>query len=121
LPPQAEEERHPHLRESIAVMEWVYSNIHGVRIPILPTSKRAQLAGACWHGAIEPAQAIVVLVAEGLYGSALAMQRPLFESVLARHVAASRRLRRGSGCGGPRQVSKRREQAPRRREAGGCG
>jgi hypothetical protein len=70
------------LKESIEVLRWIHANLDGLKVPVLPTSKRAQLAGGCWLVAIEHSQAIVVLVEHMLYGSALAMQRPLFEAYL---------------------------------------
>jgi hypothetical protein len=78
----SDETRHPGLKQSIENLKWVVDTFHGLVIPSLPTSKRAQLAGGCFHVAIEHGQAIVVLVDERLYGSALAMQRPLFEAYL---------------------------------------
>jgi hypothetical protein len=62
------------------VLNWIHSRLDGMRLDTLPTSKRVQLASACLHIAVEHAQAIVVLVDNGLFGSALAMQRPLVEA-----------------------------------------
>jgi hypothetical protein len=68
------------LKESDNVLLWVQRNLNGLRIPALPRDKRVQLAAGCLHMAIEHGQAIVVLVHERLYGSALALVRPLFEA-----------------------------------------
>jgi hypothetical protein len=62
------------------MLKWVHGQLDGMRLPDLPTEKRTQLATSCWHIAIEHSQAIVVLVHEGLYGSALAMMRIAFEA-----------------------------------------
>ena len=69
-----------HLKESDDVLLWVHANLDGLKISKLPDDKRTQLASACWHVAVEHAQAIVVLVHERLYGSASTMIRPLFEA-----------------------------------------
>ncbi|HXG69774.1 MAG TPA: hypothetical protein VNJ04_04080 [Gemmatimonadaceae bacterium] len=70
------------LQQSIATLNWIHSKLHGQKIPKMPTSKRMQLAGGCWHVTIEHSMAIVVLVDQSLHGSALALVRPLFESYI---------------------------------------
>jgi hypothetical protein len=66
--------------ESRRVMEWVHSKLNGLQIPALAEDKRRQLACACWFVSVEHSMAIVVLVDDKLYGSALALVRPLFEA-----------------------------------------
>ena len=61
-------------------MIWVADSINGQRLPDLPHDKRLQLAAGCLHMAIEHGQSIVVLTQEKCFGSALALQRPLFEA-----------------------------------------
>ena len=65
-----------------ATMFWVQEHLDGRQLPGLPTIKRHQLASACLHVAVEHSQAIIVLVEEKLFASALALVRPLFESYL---------------------------------------
>lgn len=79
---QPEPEGRSRLSESIEVTHWVHSQIDGLKVPLMTTSKRAHLACGCWHVAIEHGQAVVLLVGHELYGSALTMQRPLFEAYL---------------------------------------
>ena len=68
------------LQESERSLNWVHSKLDGMNISQLPDDKRAQLAAACWHVAIEHSMAIVVLVRQTLHGSALTLIRPLFEA-----------------------------------------
>ena len=68
------------LTRSERTLVWVADHIDGVRMPDLPHDKRLQLAGGCFHTAIEHGQAIVVLTQEKCFGSALALQRPLAEA-----------------------------------------
>ena len=68
------------LDRSKNILIYVADRLTGLKIPGLPDDKRLQLAMACQHVAIEHAQSIVVLVDEKLYGSALALKRPLFEA-----------------------------------------
>jgi hypothetical protein len=68
------------LQQSEEVLLWVHSRLEGLKIRDLPHVKRLQLAMACCHVAVEHAQAIVVLLRNGLLGSALALKRPLFEA-----------------------------------------
>jgi hypothetical protein len=68
------------LNKADDTLKWVHGRIDGLRVPTLPTEKRTQLACACWHVAFEHHQAIVILTHEGLYGSARALIRPLFEA-----------------------------------------
>ena len=68
------------LQESERSLNWVHSKLDGMKIPQLPYDKRSQLASACWHVANEHSMAIVVLVHQTLYGSALTLIRPLFEA-----------------------------------------
>ena len=63
-------------------MFWVQERLDGRQLPGLPTIKRHQLASGCLHVAVEHSQAIIVLVEEKLFASALALVRPLFESYL---------------------------------------
>lgn len=65
------------LEESKEVTAWVADQLKGLKIP---GNQRWKLATACQHLAIEHARAIIVLVDKKLYGSALALQRPLFET-----------------------------------------
>ena len=68
------------LKESERTLIWVADSINGQRLPDLPHDKRLQLAAGCLHMAIEHGQSIVVLTQEKCFGSALALQRPLFEA-----------------------------------------
>ena len=68
------------LKESERTLIWVADSITGQRLPDLPHDKRLQLAAGCLHMAIEHGQAIVVLTQEKCFGSALALQRSLFEA-----------------------------------------
>jgi hypothetical protein len=68
------------LKESDRIVHWVHSKLNGTRIPQLPDDKRAQLSCACWSVTVEHSMAIVVLVHESLFGSALALIRPMFEA-----------------------------------------
>jgi hypothetical protein len=67
-------------QRAIDTMGWVHAKIDQLRIRSLPASKRDQLAGACWHIALEHAMGVTLLVEQHLDGSALAMMRLLFES-----------------------------------------
>lgn len=71
-----------HLEESKTLSDWVASRLNGRRMPSLPRDKRLQMAMACQHLAIEHAQAIICLIDHGLHGSALALQRPMFEAII---------------------------------------
>ena len=70
----------------------------GVTVPILPDDKRLQLSLACQHLAIEHGQSIVVLFDDEIYGSALALLRPMFEALVRcvwlRYMASIYRYRR---------------------------
>lgn len=68
------------LKQSADVHLWVHSRLDGLKIATLPHDKRTQLASACWHVAVEHAQAIVLLGHAELYGSARALIRPLLEA-----------------------------------------
>ena len=85
-----------YLEKSMEVIVFVDDRLDGLTIHNLPDDKRLQLAGACLHQAIEHAQAIVVLVHVGLYGSAFALQRILFEAFVRglwlRYVATDTQL-----------------------------
>ena len=61
---------------------WVAKHLNGLPIEELPHNRRLQFAMAFQHLAIEHSQAIISLVDNELYGSALALQRPLFEAVV---------------------------------------
>ena len=67
------------LKQSDDVLNWVHSKLDGLQIPELAHDKRVQLGSACLHVSLEHSQAIVILMHERLYGSALALIRPLFE------------------------------------------
>lgn len=68
------------LKKSEQILHWVQGHLNGKKIPELPTSKRVQLAAACWHIAIDHQMSIVVLVHETLHGSALTLMRPMIEA-----------------------------------------
>jgi len=68
------------LKRSEEVLHWVHANLNGLKVPALPTSKRMQLAGACWHIAIDHQMAITLLVEQTLHASALALMRPMVEA-----------------------------------------
>ena len=59
-------------------MVWVQRHLDG--LTLAEPCKRSYLSGACLHASIEHGMAILVLVDEGLYGSALALMRPQFEA-----------------------------------------
>lgn len=80
--PFTEADRPQTLRHSIDTLHWIHAKLHGLKIAKLTDSKRAQLAGGCWHVTIEHSMAVVVLVDQSLHGSALALVRPLFESYI---------------------------------------
>ncbi len=61
-------------------MIWVQQHLDG--LTLAEPSKRSHLAGGCLHACIEHGTAIVVLVGEGLNGSALALVRLQFEAYL---------------------------------------
>lgn len=64
---------------------WVQSRLDGLQLPALnqekkTLEKRARISAGCFHMAIEHSQALVLLLSQGLPGSALALQRPLLEA-----------------------------------------
>jgi hypothetical protein len=59
-------------------MLWVQQHLDG--LTLAEPCKRSYLSGACLHASIEHGMAILVLVDEGLYGSALALIRLQFEA-----------------------------------------
>jgi hypothetical protein len=59
-------------------MIWVQQHLDGLMLA--EPCKRSHLSGGCLHATIEYGMAIVVLVDEGLYGSALALVRLQFEA-----------------------------------------
>jgi hypothetical protein len=59
-------------------MLWVQQHLDG--LSLAEPCKRSNLSGACLHASIEHGMAILVLVDEGLYGSALALIRLQFEA-----------------------------------------
>jgi hypothetical protein len=61
------------LTHSEHVLHWVHANLDGMQIPALSDDKRIQLASACWHMAVEHSMSIVVLVDQGMYGTAMAL------------------------------------------------
>ncbi len=75
-------QREDALERSKTLRGWVADCLDGLTIRDLPHNKRLQMAIACQHLAIEHSHAIVALVDNGWYGSALALQRPLFEAVV---------------------------------------
>lgn len=70
------------LEASINLSDQVAACLDGLKMPDLPYNKKLQLAMPCQHLAIEHGQAIICLVDKGLYGSALALQRPMFEAIV---------------------------------------
>jgi hypothetical protein len=68
------------LRTSDETLLWIQASLNGLKIQRLPSEKRIQLSAACWHVGIEHGQAIVVLIHKKLFGSALALERPLAEA-----------------------------------------
>lgn len=71
-----------YLETSKELWAWVATRLDGHTIPELPYNKRLQLALACQHLAIEHAQSIICLIDHELHGSAMALQRPMFEAVI---------------------------------------
>ncbi|MDE0411536.1 MAG: hypothetical protein OXI37_04895 [Gammaproteobacteria bacterium] len=69
------------VRKSKCISDWTAEQLNNLRIPSLPHDQRLQISTSCLHLAIEHSQAIIVLVDSELYGSALALQRPLFEAL----------------------------------------
>lgn len=59
-------------------MIWVHRHLNG--LALADTCKRSHLSGGCFHACIEHGMAILVLVGEGLSGSALALMRLQFEA-----------------------------------------
>lgn len=70
-------DKHLRYRES---MLWVQQHLDG--LILAEPCKRTYLSGACLHASIEHGMAILVLVDEGLYGSALALIRLQFEAYI---------------------------------------
>ncbi len=70
------------LAKSMSLASWITDHLNGLTIKNLPHDRRLQMAMACQHLAIEHSQAIIALIDKGWYGSALALQRPLFEAVV---------------------------------------
>ena len=71
----------PALREAERALIFVADNFAQFTIPGLGESKRTQLAAGCLHLVIEHGQSIVVLTQDKCFGSALALQRPLHETL----------------------------------------
>ena len=59
-------------------MLWVQQHLSG--LALAKPGKRSNLSGGCLHASIEHGTAILVLIDEGLYGSALALIRLQFEA-----------------------------------------
>lgn len=59
-------------------MLWAQQHLDG--LTLAEPCKRSYLSGACLHASVEHGFAILVLVDEGLYGSALALVRLQFEA-----------------------------------------
>jgi hypothetical protein len=57
---------------------WVQQHLDG--LTLANPCKRSHLSGGCLHASIEHGMAILILVGEGLYGSALALMRLQFEA-----------------------------------------
>ncbi len=70
------------LEKSKSLVGFVAEGLNGLKIEELPQNRRLKLAMACQHLAIEHSQAIIALVDNKWYGSALALQRPLFDAVV---------------------------------------
>ena len=66
------------LKRSEDTVVWVQQHLDGLHIG--EGNKRVHLAAGCLDTAVEHGQAIVLLVAEGIYGSALALVRLQFEA-----------------------------------------
>jgi len=66
------------LKRSEDTLIWVQQHLDGLYIG--EGNKRVHLAAGCLHTAVEHGQAIVLLVAEGIHGSALALVRLQFEA-----------------------------------------
>ena len=67
------------IQQSDAIINWLDRQIDGTAIAL---NDRSRLSGGCLDAAMEHHRAIVVLVANRLFGSALAMVRPTFEAYL---------------------------------------
>ena len=71
----------PALQKAEQAMVFVVDRLYGLSIPGLGDSTRLQLAAGCLHLAIEHGQSIVVLTQDKCFGSVLALQRPLYETL----------------------------------------
>lgn len=67
------------IQKSESLIRWVDERIDGLSIP---SDDRHRLAGACFDIAHEHQKAIVLLVANRLYGSAFALVRLIFEAYI---------------------------------------
>lgn len=65
------------IAKSEKLIQWLDSQINGVEIP---SELRSRVAGGCLDVALEHQKAIVLLVAQRLYGSAFALARLMFEA-----------------------------------------
>lgn len=65
------------IAKAVELIQWLDSQIDGVKIP---SELRSRVAGGCLDVALEHQKAIVLLVAQGLYGSAFALARLTFEA-----------------------------------------
>ena len=70
------------LEASKKLSDLIAARLNSLEMPELPDNKRLQLAMACQHLAIEHGQAIIHLVDNEFYGSALALQRPMLEAIV---------------------------------------
>lgn len=70
------------LEASKKLSDLIAACLNSLEMPELPYNKRLQLAMACQHLAIEHGQAIIHLVDNESYGSALALQRPMLEAIV---------------------------------------
>ena len=70
------------LEQSKNLSDWIAGRLDGLGMPRFSDNKRLQLAMACLHLAFEHAQGIIPLVDNGLFGSALALKRPMFEAII---------------------------------------
>jgi len=65
------------ITKSEALIQWLDQQIHGL---VFPNEERTRLAASCLDVALEHQKAIVLLVANKLYGSAFSLARIIFEA-----------------------------------------
>ena len=71
----------PALNEAERALVFAANSLNNFTIPSLGNSKRLQLAAGCLHMVLEHAQSIIVLTEDKCFGSALALQRSLHETL----------------------------------------